>query len=73
MIYWRPATLSCIHAVRELRSKGTPVFFTIDAGPQLKAVCLPDEVDIVAEALAQTDGVREIMRSGLGAAARLIT
>ena len=26
----------------ELRSDGTPVFFTIDAGPQVKAVCLPE-------------------------------
>jgi len=62
-----------MQTVRELQQQGHKVFFTIDAGPQLKAVCLPEEADIVAQALAQTDGVREIMRSGLGAAARLIT
>ena len=45
MIYWRPATLACIHAVRELRASGVPVFFTIDAGPQVKAVCLPEALD----------------------------
>jgi diphosphomevalonate decarboxylase len=73
MVYWNSATMRCMQTVRELQQQGHKVFFTIDAGPQLKAVCLPDEVDIVAEALAQTDGVREIMRSGLGAAARLIT
>ena len=67
MIYWRPATLSCIHAVRELRSSGTPVFFTIDAGPQVKAVCLPDAVDQVANELAAIPGVISTHTVGLGA------
>lgn len=72
MIYWRPATLSCIHAVRELRAGGTPVFFTIDAGPQVKAVCLPEAVDGVAEALATIPGVLATHTVGLGEGARLV-
>ena len=32
-----------IHAVRALRSRGLGVFFTIDAGPQVKVVCLPQD------------------------------
>jgi len=72
MIYWRPATLSCIHAVRDLRSGGLPVFFTIDAGPQVKAVCLPEAVDTVAEALAAIPGVLATHSVGLGAGARLL-
>ncbi len=72
MIYWRPATLSCIHAVRELRSNGTPVFFTIDAGPQVKAVCLPEVVDKVAAELADIPGVIATHTVGLGEGARLI-
>ena len=39
LIYWNAATLGCVDAVRELRGSGVAVFFTIDAGPQLKAVC----------------------------------
>lgn len=72
MIYWRPATLSCIHAVRELRAGGTPVFFTIDAGPQVKAVCLPEAVDGVAKALATIPGVLATHTVGLGEGARLV-
>ena len=72
MIYWRPATLSCIHAVRELRSNGTPVFFTIDAGPQVKAVCLPEAVDKVAGELAAIPGVIATHTVGLGEGARLL-
>ena len=41
MIYWNSATLACMQTVRRLQSDGVDVFFTIDAGPQLKAVCLP--------------------------------
>ncbi|MDH3265871.1 MAG: diphosphomevalonate decarboxylase, partial [Gammaproteobacteria bacterium] len=40
-IYWNSATLACMQTVRELQSQGVAVFFTIDAGPQLKAVCEP--------------------------------
>lgn len=72
MVYWNSATMRCMQTIRQLQQEGRKVFFTIDAGPQLKAVCMPEEADLVADALAATEGVREIMRSGLGAAARLI-
>ena len=72
MIYWRPATLSCIHTIREMRAGGLPVFFTIDAGPQVKAVCLPEAVDSVEQALSSIPGVLDIRTVGLGAGARVL-
>ncbi len=72
MVYWNAATMGCMQTVRRLQDEGHKVFFTIDAGPQIKAVCLPDEVEIVSAALAETPGVQEIMTSGLGPAARLV-
>ena len=72
MIYWRPATLACIHAVREMRAEGLPVFFTIDAGPQIKAVCLPDALDAVAERLAAIPGVLSTRTVGLGGGAHTL-
>ncbi len=72
MVYWNAATMRCMQTVRRLQSKGHKVFFTIDAGPQVKAVCLPEELAVVARALAETPGVEKIMTSGLGAAARLV-
>jgi diphosphomevalonate decarboxylase len=71
LIYWTPATLACLQRVRELRAGGVPVFFTIDAGPQLKAVCLPAAAGEVAAALTAIDGVRQVLHSPLGAGARL--
>lgn len=66
VIYWNGATLSALHAVRALRAKGVPAFFTIDAGPQLKAVCLPEAEAATRETLAAVDGVRRVITSGIG-------
>jgi len=70
VIYFSPATLACMRAVRALREEGVSVFFTIDAGPQLKAVCLAEDEERVAEALGQVAGVRGLIRTGLGPGAR---
>jgi diphosphomevalonate decarboxylase len=66
LIYWNAATLRCMHAVRGLRASGVPVFFTIDAGPQLKAVCEADARASVVAALERLPGVLELLVSGLG-------
>ena len=70
MVYWNAATMRCLHTVRRLQGKGVGVFFTIDAGPQVKAVCLPAAQAEVEAALRATDGVRDVMISGLGDGAR---
>jgi len=72
IVYWNQSTLACMQTVRKLQSDGVPVFFTIDAGPQLKAVCLPAAATTVEHALKETAGVGRILRSGLGAGARLM-
>lgn len=71
LVYWQPATLACIHAVRELRASGVPVFFTIDAGPQLKAVCLPEAAERVAATLRKLPGVLRTEDLGLGPGVRV--
>ena len=70
IVYWNAATLSCLETVRALQSDGLPVFFTIDAGPQVKAVCLPEATAVVAGALENTRGVIGTMQSSLGQGAR---
>lgn len=73
IIYWNPATVSAIGAIRQMRSEGVPVFFTIDAGPQVKAVCLPDARQTVTEVLGRIDGVCETLIAGLGDGARIVS
>ncbi len=72
LVYWNGATVECLHAVRTLRERdGLGVFFTIDAGPQVKAVCLPQHAKQVAEALRSVAGVQTVLICGLGEGARL--
>ena len=62
LLYWNGATVECLNAVRQLRADGVPVFFTIDAGPQVKAICLPDARPRVEAALRAIPGVLDVLR-----------
>lgn len=73
LLYWTGATVECIDCVRQLRADGERVFFTIDAGPQVKAVCEKGSVDRVRAALARISGVKEVLVVGLGGPARVST
>jgi diphosphomevalonate decarboxylase len=66
LLYWNGATIECVHRVRALRESGVPVFFTIDAGPQVKAVCTPEARGEVEAALAAMPGVVNVLVTGLG-------
>lgn len=72
IVYWNRSTVGCMEAVRDLQRAGHGVFFTIDAGPQVKAVCLPESETAVREALGAVVGVQDILRTGLGDGARLV-
>ena len=72
LLYWNAATMAAIHVVHELRASGIPVYFTIDAGPQLKALCLSENARTVADALGQVAGVHETRISTLGHGAQLL-
>jgi len=72
LAYWNPATVACMDTVRRLRAGGTAVFFTIDAGPQLKAICLPADAAQVDQALRDTAGVARTMQCGMGSGAQVV-
>ena len=72
IVYWNAATLACLQTIRDLRATGVAVFFTIDAGPQVKAVCVASDEARVREALSATTGVSDILSSGLGVGARVV-
>ncbi|HET7676136.1 MAG TPA: diphosphomevalonate decarboxylase [Gammaproteobacteria bacterium] len=73
LIYWSGATVEALHCIRALRERdGLGVFFTVDAGPQVKAVCLPADTERVAAALTALPGIETVITSALGEGARLI-
>ena len=69
VLYWNSATMACLHAIRDARAQGQGVFFTVDAGPQVKAICLPGASSQVADALRGVSGVLDVHCTQLGAGA----
>lgn len=71
IFYWAPATLRLIHAVHAWRAEGLPVYFTLDAGPNVHLICEAEHQAAVLDRLAEIDGVLEIIVSGPGKGAWL--
>lgn len=71
IIYWNETTLALIQKIRELRSNGLSVFFTVDAGPQVKAICLPNHADRIERGLRTIPGIKKIIKTKLGPGAYL--
>jgi len=72
LMYWSPSTLAVLRRIGELRADGLPVFFTIDAGPQVKAVCPTEVADDVTAALDAVPGVLRTIAGELGYGARVV-
>jgi diphosphomevalonate decarboxylase len=73
LIYWQPATLAVMREVRQMRSTGTPVFFSIDAGPQVKVFCPPEFESTVAQLIGAIPGVLRTISTPIGGAPELLT
>ncbi len=72
LIYWQETTLAVMRAVREWRRGGLPVFYTIDAGPNVHVFTEQAEAGRAAEMLAAIPGIQHVLRAGAGGAARLV-
>ncbi|MFQ5648194.1 MAG: diphosphomevalonate decarboxylase, partial [Candidatus Aenigmatarchaeota archaeon] len=72
IIYWNPATMQVIHSILNWRDEGLESYFTIDAGPQVKVVCLEKDAEELARRLKVLDGVDEVIVTKPGPAARLV-
>ena len=72
VVYWNSATLACLSRIRDLQDQGTAVFFTMDAGPQVKAICLAEDEFRVRDTLRDVDGVKAVHACGIGAGAALV-
>jgi len=66
LIYWNGTTVNLMHKVRAMREEGIPVFFTIDAGPQLKAICPTEFAAKIETVLMEDTGVKRIIKTSLG-------
>ena len=72
LIYWQPTTLEIMLAVQTWRKRGTPVFYTIDAGPNVHVLCTSSYVSEVTNKLSQIHSVRRVLTSAAGGPAQLL-
>ncbi len=73
ILYWNAATTETIHTIWNLRRKGVAAYVTIDAGPQVKVLCLPESAEIVKQAIYSVKGVKSIIDAKPGPAASIVT
>ncbi|HTX90111.1 MAG TPA: diphosphomevalonate decarboxylase [Anaerolineales bacterium] len=72
LFYWQAGTLTVMQAVREARSKGLPVCYTIDAGPNVHVITLSDQADGVVGFLREISPVKEVRMAPAGGPAKLL-
>ncbi len=71
IIYWLPETIAVMSAVKGLRESGKKCWFTMDAGPQVKVVCLESEAQAIKGALEKVPGVSSVGTHAPGRGAKL--
>jgi diphosphomevalonate decarboxylase len=72
LLYWLPATITVLQAVRAWRQEGIEVYFTLDAGPNVHCLCEAGQAEEVEGRLRRLPGVLEVLASGPGGAVRLV-
>ncbi len=66
ILYWNGTTVEAMHAIREMRQQGIQVYFTIDAGPQIKVLCLPEDEAKVRQQLIALQGIHQVISNTPG-------
>ena len=61
LLYWEPATVACLQALRELRASGVQAWATIDAGPHVVAICAAADASAVEARLRAVPGVSDVL------------
>ncbi|MBR7797850.1 MAG: diphosphomevalonate decarboxylase [Bacillota bacterium] len=64
--YWHDTTLAVMQTIQEMRAQGIPAYFTIDAGPNVKVLYLPEHEKNVEQTLINLPGVSDIRLSKPG-------
>ena len=53
LVYWAPTSVQIMHLARAMRAEGIGVWETMDAGPQVKLMCLRRDVDGILQHISQ--------------------
>lgn len=72
LLYWLPETVMLMHRVHAWRREGIPAYFTIDAGPNVHILTLPEYADCLRADLVALPGVQDVILCRPGPEARII-
>lgn len=72
IIYWLPETLEIIKLILQWREEGLECYYTIDAGPQVKIICLEKDIGEIQKRLKEVKGIEDIHVCKPGGPAKLI-
>ena len=72
LIYWQPATLAMLAAVRRWREEGLEAYMTTDAGPHPILLAAADDLATVADAALDVPGVGSVIASLPGPGAEIM-
>ncbi len=64
--YFEPASIAVMNAVRALHKRGLEGYFTLDAGPHVKVLCLAEQAVSWKQELEQVPGVLGVSIAGPG-------
>jgi len=70
--YMTKSTNKCIKEIKKIRQDGTDLFFTVDAGPQVKIVCKTGDRDLIKTKFSNKSYITKIMEANIGLGARVI-
>lgn len=72
LFYWYPKTIEIIKKVYEWREERIPVYFTIDAGPNVHLICQGKNENIVLNKLKEINDIKDIIVNKPAKGAHLI-
>jgi diphosphomevalonate decarboxylase len=73
LFYWQPASLAVMQTVREWRKSGIPVFYTVDAGPNVHVICPREYIGETEKNLRELPGVQDVLVAGVGGPAWIVS
>jgi len=71
IIYWMPETIKIIHEISAMRDEGIECYFTIDAGPNVKILCLEKAEKKITKRLLGMKEVKRIISTKPGEGVKL--
>lgn len=72
IIYWAPATVEIMHNVMLWREQGLESYFTMDAGPQVKILCLEKDLDELQSRLQELNSIKKTIICKPGDGAKIV-